>query len=265
MRFNLNLASQPYEAARQYRTRMSTIAAILAVVAIVLGAYIFYQRSKSRDVIRETAAVQREIQELDREKAQAQAILNKPVNRDVADQSSFLNDLFARKSLSWTRLFTEMEHIMPGNIHVVSMKPEYTKDGDLLLHVMVATDSHDRAVELVRRMEKSNRFRQSQVVAEAVTNQNTTDQAAGPGNIQFDIASIYVPGAPDNDTPEETSAAAAPASTPAAAAPKPAQSKPRPPVPMRPGVPMKPGVTAPPGPAGQAQNAPPPARLPREH
>lgn len=258
MRFNINLASQPYEAARQYRTRMTTVAAILAIVAMVLGAYIFYQRSKSRDVILETAAVQREIQGLDREKTQAQEILNRPVNRDVADQSSFLNDLFARKSLSWTRVFTEMERIMPANIHVVSMKPEYTKDGDLLLHVMVATDSRDRAVELVRRMEKSNHFRQSQVVAEAVTNQNSTDQAAGPGNIQFDIASIYVPGAPDNDAPVETSAAAAPQSAPAAAAPKPAETKPRPAVPMRPGVPARPG------PGGQAQN-PPPAHIAREN
>ena len=67
---------------------------------------------------------------------------------------------------------------------------------------MVATDSRDRAVELVRRMEKSNHFRQSQVVAENVTNQNSTDQAAGPGNIQFDIASIYVPAGPDDVEPE---------------------------------------------------------------
>ena len=77
--------------------------------------------------------------------------------------------MFARKALSWTRVFTEMEKIVPPNLHVVSMKPEYTKTNDLMLRVVVATDSRDRAVELVRRMEKSNHFRQAQVVAEAVT------------------------------------------------------------------------------------------------
>jgi type IV pilus assembly protein PilN len=260
MRFNINLASQPYEAARKFRSRMTAAAALLAVLAIALIGYIAYQRSKSRDVIHETRVTQRDIQSLDGEKAQAQAILNQPANRDIADRSGFLNDLFARKSLSWTRVFTEMERIMPANIHVVSIKPDFTKQGDLLLHVMVATDSRDRAVELVRRMEKSNHFRQSQVVAEAVTNQNTTDQAAGPGNIQFDIASIYVPGAPDNDaTPEEKAAAESqPAATPA-----PAQQKA--PVHVRPGVPARPGVPTRPGMTSQTPSTPPPAQMAREH
>ena len=106
---------------------------------------------------------------LNREEAQARAILNKPANRDIADQSEFLNELFARKALSWTRVFTEMERIVPPELHVVSMKPEYTKTNDLMVRVVVATDSRDRAVELVRRMEKSNHFRQSQIVAETVT------------------------------------------------------------------------------------------------
>jgi hypothetical protein len=92
-----------------------------------------------------------------------------------------------------------MEKIVPPNLHVVSMKPEYTKTNDLMVRVVVATDSRDRAVELVRRMEKSNHFRQSQVMAEAVT-ANSSDQSAGPGNIQFDIAAIYVPNAQDNDS-----------------------------------------------------------------
>ena len=60
------------------------------------------------------------------------------------------------------------------------MKPEYTKTNDLMLHVVVATDSRDRAVELVRRMEKSNHFRQPQVVAETVT-ANSSDQSCGAG------------------------------------------------------------------------------------
>jgi type IV pilus assembly protein PilN len=145
------------------------------------------------------AEVRREINSLDFEDVQARALLSKPVNRDIADQSEFLNQLFARKALSWTRVFTEMEKIVPPNLHVVSMKPEYTKTDDLMVRVVVATDSRDRAVELVRRMEKSNHFRQAQVVAEAVT-ANSSDQSAGPGNIQFDIAAIYVPNAQDNDS-----------------------------------------------------------------
>jgi type IV pilus assembly protein PilN len=209
MRLNINLASQPYEVARAYRRRMAQIIAALGVVAALLVGYIVYQRQHSRGINRQLAQTQQQIQSLEREEAQARAILNKPANRVIADQSDFLNQLFARKSLSWTRIFTEMERIVPAGLHVVSMKPEYTKTGDLVVHVVVATDSRDRAVEMVHNMETSSHLRQAQIVAESVTT-NSSDQAAGGGNIQFDIAAVYVPSAADTEeaTPAQGKAGA---------------------------------------------------------
>ena len=208
MRLNINLASQPYEAARRYRQRMTAVIAALGLAAAVLLGYIVYQRVHSRTILRQLAEVQGQIDGLDHEEAQARAILNKPANRVVADQSDFLNELFARKALSWTRIFTEMERIVPPELHVVSMKPEYTKTNDLVLHMVVATDSRDRAVELVRHLEKSNHFRQPQVVA------NTSAQASGSGNIQFDIAAVYIPGVQDDQAADSDEKAAEKASQP---------------------------------------------------
>src|SRR5208283_3082157 len=100
---------------------------------------ILYQRQNSRAINRQLTQTQDQIRSMDQEEARARAILNKPANRVIADQSDFLNQLFARKSLSWTRIFTEMEKIVPAGLHVVSMKPEYTKTNDLVVHVVVAT------------------------------------------------------------------------------------------------------------------------------
>ena len=127
MRININLASNPYEAAREYSRRMGLVTAGLAMLTLALLGYILYQRSQTRDVDQKIRAARQEITGLDDEKAKALAMLNQPQNRDVADQSQFLNNLFLRKSLSWTRVFTEMEKMMPPNIHVVSMKPEFNR------------------------------------------------------------------------------------------------------------------------------------------
>ncbi len=197
MRININLASNPYEAARQYARRMGMLVAGLTVLAVGLLGYILYQRSQTHDVDRQIAEARQEIASLDAEKAQAQATLNLPQNRDVADQSQFLNELFARKALSWTRVFSEMERLMPPNIHVMSMKPEFNRDHQLVLHVVVATSARDKAVELVRRMEKSPHFRSPQVEAENALGEG----AGGPagGNIQFDVAAVYLPFADDDN------------------------------------------------------------------
>jgi type IV pilus assembly protein PilN len=205
MRININLASNPYEAAREYARRMTMVLGGLLLVTAILVGYILHQRRETRDVDQQIAQARQEIASLDAEKTQAQAILNRPQNREVADQSAFLNNLFARKALSWTRVFTEMEKLMPPNIHVVSMKPEFNRDNQLVLHVVVATTARDKAVELVRRMEKSPHFHSPQVEAENALGEG----AAGPagGNIQFEIAAVYVPFADDSDvSPDEAPA-----------------------------------------------------------
>ena len=197
MRININLASNPYEAAREYTRRMGLLLAGLAVLTLILLGYILYQRSQTRDVDEKIAAARQEIASLDDEKTKALAMLNQPQNREVADQSQFLNNLFLRKSLSWTRVFTEMERLMPPNIHVVSMKPEFNRENQLVLRVVVATSSRDKAVELVKRMEKSPHFHTPQVEAENTLGEGTAGPAGG--NIQFEIASVYVPFADETD------------------------------------------------------------------
>ena len=208
MRININLASNPYEVAQEYKRRMGMLVAALAVLAVGLLGYIAYQRSHTRAVNQQIAAARQEIASLDAEKVQALALLNKPQNRDIVDQSEFLNALFARKALSWTKVFSQMEKLMPANIHVVSMKPEFNRDNQLVLHMVVATNTRDNAVELVGKMEKSPHFRMPQVEAENTTG-NAGDVTAG-GAIQFEIASVYLPFAEDTeaDADKDTSKSA---------------------------------------------------------
>jgi type IV pilus assembly protein PilN len=197
MRININLASNPYEVAQAYTRRFGALVAALAVLTAGLLGYILYQRAQTRDIDRQIATARQDIARLDAEKSKALAVLNQPQNREVADQSQFLNNLFARKALSWTKVFTEMERLMPPNIHVVSMKPEFNRDNQLVLHVVVVTSARDTAVELVKRMEKSPHFRTPQVEAENAVGEGA-GSAAG-GNTQFEIAAVYVPLAEEAD------------------------------------------------------------------
>jgi type IV pilus assembly protein PilN len=208
MRININLASNPYEVAQEYTRRFGLLVAALAVLTVGLIGYILYQRAQTRDIDQQIAKAQQEIAGLDAEKTKALAVLNQPQNREVADESQFLNNLFARKALSWTKVFTEMERLMPPNIHVMSMKPEFNRQNQLVLHVVVVTNEREKAVELVKRMEKSPHFRTPQVEAENAIGEGASGSVGG--NTQFEIAAEYVPFAEDSDatigdeSPEKT-------------------------------------------------------------
>jgi type IV pilus assembly protein PilN len=124
----------------------------------------------------------------DQEKTRAEGILNLPENRSTRDRSQFLNELFRRKAFSWTRVFEDLERVMPARLHLVSIQPATASDNQLEFKLVVAGESRDRALELVRKMESSQRFQQTQIQQES----SQGGQIRGD-NVQFDITAVYIP------------------------------------------------------------------------
>jgi type IV pilus assembly protein PilN len=192
MRVEINLGTRPYEDVRQFWMRWGGGLAALSFVSLLLLVFSvlgWLNASKDRATMRQYEA---EIAKLDQEKASAQAMLNMPQNSNTRDRSAFLNDLFQRKAFSWTKVFEDLERVMPARLHVVSIQPEMTPDNRLEIKLVVAGDTRDHALELVRKMEGSQRFQRTQIDEERA--QITQGQDA----IEFNISALYVP-ASEND------------------------------------------------------------------
>ncbi|HLK34448.1 MAG TPA: PilN domain-containing protein [Terriglobales bacterium] len=188
MHIEINLASQPFEDAQRFLRQWTLTLGIVSLLtlALVIGAVLRLRVWTAEE--HRIDILQGQIAQGDREIAQAEAFLNRPENRDTRDKSLILNDLIVRKAFSWTEVFSDLERIMPPRLHVVSIRPELTPDNQLALRMVVAGESRERALDLVRRMEQSPHFHQPQIVAEA-----TEQQPQNPGdNVQFDISTLYV-------------------------------------------------------------------------
>src|SRR5215472_12860494 len=187
MHIDINLASRPYEDARQFWTRWGTalgVLGLLTLVLLVLDITGFVAAHHDRVVMAQTRAL---IADRDRTRAEADRVLNLVENRTTRDQSRYLNELIERKAFSWTRVLENLESVMPPRVHVVSISPHLDEDNQLALKMTVAGDSRDRAIELVRRMEESQRFAQTRFLGERSLQSQTGDTE------QFDIAAIYNP------------------------------------------------------------------------
>jgi type IV pilus assembly protein PilN len=188
MRLDINLASQPYEDARQFWMRWGTaLAAVsiltLALITITISGWFAARRDHAR-----ISELKANIAQRDRKRQQAEEFLNRPENRSTRDQSQFLNELIERKSFSWTRVLEDLEKVMPARVHLVSIHPELDEDNLLKLKMEVAGDSRDRALELARRMEDSRRFSQTYIESESFKGVSN-----GADPFQFSIVATYVP------------------------------------------------------------------------
>src|SRR5512146_2329561 len=167
MRLNINLATQPYEDVRKFLAKWGLLTLVLAAATALVVFIAVRNWRDSRNINAQISDLQQKMDALDKDRATAIATLNEPENKTVADKSRFLNEAIQRKSVSWTRIFMDLERMMPNGLHVVSIKPEFAKKTNRVgLHLQVGGNSHDKALELVRRMEESATFKQATLVSE---------------------------------------------------------------------------------------------------
>ena len=195
MKIHINLASQPYESASKFYVRWGALllAAMLLSGALVFGAVSGWRNAHALGG--RIAAEQANLDKLNLQEQQDLAILNKPENRDVRDKSRVLNGLIRSKEFSWTLIFSDLERLMPARLHVLSITPQLDVNNEIEVHMIVAGDSREKAIELIQNMEKSREFRHAQVVSETETRREQGGTQAGD-TVQFEIIAQYVPVAP---------------------------------------------------------------------
>ena len=187
MRLDINLASQPYEDARQFWMRWGAAVGALGLLTLVLltldvTGWVNARRDRAAIADKETMIAER-----DRLRANAEEFLNRQENRNTRDKSQFLNELIERKAFSWTRVLESLEKVMPPRVHLISISPQLDEDNQLGLKMTVGGDSRDRALELPKRMEESRRFAQTQVTSANSQQSNSGDTE------QVEITAVYIP------------------------------------------------------------------------
>jgi type IV pilus assembly protein PilN len=187
MRLDINLASQPYEDARQFWLRWGTALAVASILTLMLMVSTITGWYNARRDHQQIAELRTQIAQRDQKRREAEEFLSRAENRTTRDQSQFINQLIERKSFSWTRVLEDLEKVMPTRVHLVSIHPELDDDNQLAIKMVVAGDSPERAIELARRMEDSRRFTRTHIGQES-SRVSTTGDA-----VQLNIDAIYVP------------------------------------------------------------------------
>jgi type IV pilus assembly protein PilN len=196
VKISVNLASRPFVELRPFflRLRLLMGALALAAIALILTAHLLQGRLDDAQAEMDrlkarTAAAQQEKQSNERR-------MREPANKAVLDRAQFLNALFLRKSFSWTAVMMDLETVLPSGVQVTSIEPQISKDGDVVIRLRVSGD-RDRAVQLVRNLERSRRFLQPRLTGETVQakeqGQANLPATGVPGGVEFEILANYNP------------------------------------------------------------------------
>src|SRR5579863_4905149 len=182
MRLDINLASRPYQDAREFWVRWGTALAVASFISLALLVSTITGWNNARGDRSTIAEIRQKSAQREQIRSQAEEFLNRPENRTTRDESQVINALIERKAFCWTKLLEDMEKVMPPGVHLVSITPKLDEDNQLTVKMTVAGTSRDRAIELAHRMEGSRRFTQTSIEKETVA------QAQNGDAVQFDLA-----------------------------------------------------------------------------
>jgi type IV pilus assembly protein PilN len=196
MRISINLATRPFLDLGPLIAKLRIAMASLAVLAIGLAIGLHFLSVRARTSQAQMDALTKQTLAFQTERQTNERRMQQPQNRAVLDRSKFLNALFARKSFSWTAVMMDLERVLPTGVQVTSIEPVITTGGDVNIRLRVSGE-RDRAVDLVRNLEQSQRFLQPRLVNETAQTQEKGQTATMtqslPGGVEFDILSGYNP------------------------------------------------------------------------
>ncbi len=158
MRLNINLASEPFQPNRPLIAASVAVGLALAALLAALVSLAVLERSSAAETRQTIARLEERRRQLEREQAELEQTLKKPENAEVLNTVLFLNSLLYRKGISWTRVFDDLEAVMPYNVRLISIRPQVDARGAVELDMVVGAQSQLPVIEMLKRMERNPVF-----------------------------------------------------------------------------------------------------------
>jgi len=159
LRIPINLATEPF---RRDRPMLAGAAAIATLLSLLLIFQVFTIVSEHRQAADIRVAIVREnaqIRVIAAQQDKLNATLRKPENAEVLERSLFLNTLIDRKAISWTKIFADLEKIMPYNVRLVSVRlPAVNSSNQVLLDMVVGAKDVAPILDLLKHLEGAPQF-----------------------------------------------------------------------------------------------------------
>jgi hypothetical protein len=158
MKVSINLASQPFR-----RDRAMLVASIAVCLLLVgtLGVLIslgLADNRQSADVRKEVDRLSAELRKETARQSRMDAVLRQPANAEVLERSVFINSLLYRKAISWTRIFADLEKVLPYNVRVIQIHPTINGANQVLLDMTVGSADQIPEIEFLKALEQSPLF-----------------------------------------------------------------------------------------------------------
>ena len=173
MRIQINLATEPFRRDRPVLVVSSICGVVLVALLGVLVYLIVSERGRQTETRAAVAKLNSDLHKISDEQAKLDATLRQPVNAEVLERSLLLNSLIQRKSISWTKLFADIESVKPDNVRLIQVRlPQINSRNEVTLDMEVGAQSQGPVIEFLKHLQDSPLFGPTNLSRQSPPTQN---------------------------------------------------------------------------------------------
>jgi Tfp pilus assembly protein PilN len=185
MKLRLNLSTTPLDNKRPFLAATGALAAVGLLTFLLLGHAAYSSWRSSRDLRSEISRWQTEIHANRDRQAALEAYFQTAQAKQVLDRAAFLNSLIGQRSFPWTKVFMDLEQILPPGVRVVNISPKL-ESGRAQVELTIGAESDESKIKFLQNLERSKVFSDIQV-----KDDRRSDQSNGGDKITVQLTAWY--------------------------------------------------------------------------
>lgn len=186
MKLRLNLATRPLENKRPFLAGAGVLGTVGILLFLLLSHGAYKAWRANRDLRSDIAHWETEIHTYKQRQTTLQDYFHSVQAQQVLDRAGFLNSLIGQRSFPWTKIFMDLEKILPAGVRVVSISPRLV-NGKALVEITVGAASDESKIKFIESLEKSSAFSNIQVQGERHQDQITPTS----DRITLELTALY--------------------------------------------------------------------------
>jgi type IV pilus assembly protein PilN len=175
MKVHLNLATKPLVTHRKFLVLASGVAAVAGIFFFTLGWHVNSGRRADAQLRARSDQARQQMIKLQQQRADLERFFKLDENARLNERAKFLNAIIIARSFNWTKMFMDLERILPSGVHVLSIEPHREK-GNLEVKLTVGATSDEAKLKLLRALEDSHSFSHIQLLEDHSPSQAGEDQ-----------------------------------------------------------------------------------------
>jgi Tfp pilus assembly protein PilN len=195
MKVRLNLASTPLENHRQFAIGVTLVGMLAISAFVLLGMNALYGWRANRALRQEISQLEQELKRNRELRRELESFFKQPETREIVNRGAFLNGLIEQRSFPWTKIFSDLERMLPEGVRVVSIAPQM-QDGRVEVKLTIGASTDSSKIEFLKTLEAAPEFTHMRVGGES-----RPRDAGGGDVVVLELTVLYDSGAQSGQTP----------------------------------------------------------------